>query len=120
MCLEDMSLEGVLPERRAKVPPRVVAKGEVKDERHQGADDLYSDRLGIDIEVGQGSGLMEEWIMKKRGSCPWTPVKLTTIIIGLDGGVIPGYTLQSDMPMDMVNGVLVILGSGGGFMLSSL
>lgn len=57
------------------VPPRVVAKGEVKDERHQVADVLYRDRLGmgmgvgVGIEVGQGSSLMEkEWIMKGRGS----------------------------------------------------
>jgi hypothetical protein len=57
------------------VPPRVVAKGEVKDERHQVADVLYRDRLGmgmgmgVGIEVGQGSSLMEkERIMKGRGS----------------------------------------------------
>jgi len=57
------------------VPSRVVAKGEVKDERHQGADVLYSDRLGmgmgvgVGIEVGQGSSLMEkERITKGRGT----------------------------------------------------
>lgn len=93
------------------VPPRVVAKGEVKDERHQVADVLYRDRLGmgmgvgVGIEVGQGSSLMEkERIMKGRGS---------TVIIGLDG-----CALQSDVLL--VNGVLANLGSGGGFVLSSL
>jgi len=55
------------------MPSRVVTKGEVKDERHQGADVLYKDRLGmgvgVGIEVGQGGSLMEkEQIMKGRGS----------------------------------------------------
>lgn len=52
------------------IPPRVVARGKVKDERHQGEDVLYSNRLGVGvgIEVGQGGGLMEERIMKRKGS----------------------------------------------------